>query len=359
MNNNDDHESIVTQPQDLGHCMVTGAAGFVGNNLVSALLKKGHKVTALVRNTELEQEHPELSCVNGDIQNKELLIDQFQGIDTVFHTAAFIATMGGSAATQAYRDKAYAINVVGSKNVIEACQVNGVKRLVHTSSVDVCFNGTEDLDMDEHTAYADTFHCLYTETKMAAEQAVLAADGQKGLLSCAIRPDGIWGPGGLMLDTLVEQLLMGRMAARIGGDGALHDHVHVDNLVHAHLLAAEALVERSPVCGRAYFISDGQPDRIFKFVKPLFEGLGYKVPKASIPIGPLYFMSYTWQWLHFKIGIGEPLFSPHELNKLSVSHVVTSAAATRDFDYQPIKSVADGMTECIDYYHKQVASDSL
>jgi 3beta-hydroxy-delta5-steroid dehydrogenase/steroid delta-isomerase len=339
---------------ELGLCLVTGAAGYTGKHLVSALLERGYKVRALVRNTPLELEHEELECFSGDLQNAEQVTQACEGVDTVFHVAAFIATLGGGAVTRRYRDLAYGINVDGTRNLIAACYQNGVSRLVQTSSVDVCFNTEEDLHMDEHTAYATRLNCLYTETKIAAEQAVLSANGQHGLLSCALRPDGIWGAGGaLMFDLLVAQLREGRMVARIGGDGALHDHVNIDNLVHAHILAAEALTHDSPVCGKAYFISDGEPAHMFEFVRPLFEGLGYKVPKPNIPAAPIRALMTAWQWLHFRVGVPEPLFSPHELNKLTISHVVNSDAAKRDFDYQPIKSVADGIKESVEYYLAQ------
>ena len=65
-----------------------------------------------------------------------------------------------------------------------------------------------------------------------------------------------------------------------------------------------------------------------------------------------------WQWLHFKLGIAEPLFTPHELNKLVISHVVSSSAARRDFGYQPIKSIDDGMAECIAYYRAQLGIEN-
>ena len=156
-----------------------------------------------------------------------------------------------------------------------------------------------------------------------------------------------------MLDRLVEQLRAGTMVARIGGQGGQHDHVNIDNLVHAHVLAAEAMAPGSPVCGSAYFISDGEPAHMFDFVQPFFEGLGNQVPKANIPAAPLRLLMAGWQWLHFKIGIPEPLFTPHELDKLTISNVVYSDAATRDFGYRPIKSVAAGMAECIEYYRAQ------
>lgn len=338
----------------LGYCLVTGAAGYVGSHLVKALLQRGLKVRALVRSTPLKLEHENLDCFSGDIQNAQQMMQACDAINTVFHTAAMIATLGGSAATRAYRDQAYAVNVTGTRNIIQASQRRGTNRLIHTSSVDTCFNSEEDLHMDEHTPYATRFTCLYTETKIEAERSVLAANGHSGLSTCALRPDGIWGPGGsLMLDSLVEQLHDGKMVARIGGMGGLHDHAHVDNLVHAHLLAAETLVPGSPVCGKAYFISDGEPARMFDFVRPLFEALGYQVPSRNIPAAPMRLITTLWQWLHFKLGIPKPLFSPHELNKLTISQVIHCDAAKRDFAYEPIKTVAKGMAESIAYYRAQ------
>ncbi len=337
--------------------LVTGAAGFVGRHIVSALLERGYRVRALVRRTSLALEHPNLDCISGDIQDAEGMRQACAGVDTVFHTAAYIATMGGSAATEAYRKQAFDINLGGTENLLSACREQGVGKLVHTSSVDVCFNGEEDLDVPENPPYATRFAALYPETKIAAEKAVLAANGTGGLLTCALRPDGIWGPvGSVMLDTLLEQLEAGRMVARIGGMGGLHDHVHVDNLVHAHLLVADALSADSPVAGRAYFITDGEPARMFEFARPFFEGLGYQVPRFNIPAGQLRPLMAAWQWLHFKLGLPEPLFTPHELDKLVISHVVSSEAAARDFGYAPIKSVAQGMEEAVAAYRALVAS---
>lgn len=340
----------MTAKGGLGYCLVTGAAGFVGSHLVKTLLLRGLRVRALVRNTPLNLTHANLDCVAGDTQDAAKILQVCDGIDTVFHTAAMIATLGGSAVTAAYRDQALGVNVTGTRNVIAACQAQGVSRLVYTSSTDTCFNAQADLNMNEHTPYASRFLCVYGETKIAAEQAVLAANTAGGLLTCSIRPDGIWGGGSLMLDILFEKLKAGQMVARIGGMGGVHDHVHVDNLVHAHLLAADALAPGSPVCGRAYFITDGEPARMFEFARPLFEGLGYTIPKPNIPAAPLMLLMRGWQWLHFKLGFPPPIFSPHELSKLTTSSVASSDAAARDFGYRPVRTVEEGMQEAIAYY---------
>ena len=93
-----------TQPiDDLGACLVTGAAGFLGSHLVRSLLDEGWSVRAVIRNTPLELEHPNLEIVKGEVEDADRMMEACKGIDTVFHTAAHLALLGGKAASKAYR----------------------------------------------------------------------------------------------------------------------------------------------------------------------------------------------------------------------------------------------------------------
>ena len=153
---------------ELGHCLVTGAAGFLGSHLVQGLLTAGYRVRALIRNTPLEMTHANLEIVSGSVEDAERMQEVCEGIDTVFHTAARLALLGGRAATESYRREAYSSNVEGTMNIIRACQRAGARRLVYTSSIDVCFDGVEDVAMNENTPYATFMSSVYTETKIAA-----------------------------------------------------------------------------------------------------------------------------------------------------------------------------------------------
>jgi 3beta-hydroxy-delta5-steroid dehydrogenase/steroid delta-isomerase len=349
--------TVTTPLDDLGTCLVTGAAGFLGSHLVQSLLDEGYSVRALVRNTPLELEHPKLEIVKGEIEDAPRMVELCKGIDTVFHTAAHLALLGGSAAPASYRKVAYDANVGGVENLIAACHAQGVSRFVHTSSIDVCFNSEENIEMDGDTPYATHMSCLYTETKIEGEKVALSANGQGGLLTTSLRPDGIYGPGNnIMLDEMFEQVTKGRLVVTIGFPGALHDHIYVDNLVHAEILAAKHLVPGSPVCGQAYFVTDNHPMHLFEFMRPLIEGLGYKVPKLNIPYRPVLAFLRLWQFLHFRIGLPAPLFGPHEVRKLSISHVATSTAAERDFGYRPVVPAADAIERCLSHYKRQLVT---
>jgi UDP-glucose 4-epimerase len=90
-----------TPLNDLGTCLVTGAAGFLGSHLVQGLLDEGYSVRAVIRNTPLTLEHPKLEIVKGDIEDAPRMLELCQGIDTVFITS-FVPSMktitSGSAA---------------------------------------------------------------------------------------------------------------------------------------------------------------------------------------------------------------------------------------------------------------------
>jgi len=342
---------------DLGPCLVTGAAGFLGRNLVEVLLGGGCRVRALVHDTPLQIEHERLGCVRGDVRDREAMGRACEAIETVFHTAARIGLLGGRAVTEEYRRPIYQVNVEGTENVLAACREQGVARLVYTSSVDVCFDGLPIENMDRHTPYASHPKSVYAETKIAAEQRVLQANGDAGLLTCAIRADGIYGPGeNLLLDPLVKNLAAGRLKLAIGSPTSLQDNSYIDNLVHGELLAARNLVPGGPACGKAYFITDYEPQNVFDFFRPLIEALGFEVPERRIPRGLLQPILKLWEFLHFRIGIAPPPITPHELDKISVTHYGSIAEAARDLGYRPIKSVRQALQECLPYCEALVAA---
>ena len=334
----------------LGVCFVTGAAGFLGRNLVRRLLYEGLVVRALVHNSPLTIDHPKLSCIRGDVCNLDDLLQACEGVDTVFHTAALISLLGGRAAPEQYRDRAWQVNVVGTQNVIDACAGAAVKRLIYTSSVDVCFEGKALPDMNESLPYAQKFKSVYAETKVAAEKRVLEADGVSGLRTCAIRPDGIYGaePND-MIDRFVKELMAGKLVARIGSSSVLQDNSHIDNLVQGELLAAQHLVPNGAACGQAYFIGDAEPMNSFEFFRPLIEGLGHTFPEREIPVGLLKPVMHVWQAMHFIFGLPKPLLSPHELDKVSVTHYASIDKARRELGYAPKRSVAEAMQEILAY----------
>ena len=344
---------------ELGVCLVTGAAGFLGRNLVQRLLDEGLPVRALVRKTPLKIVSEDLGCVQGDVSNVDDVMRACEGVDTVFHTAALVSLLGGATMRKSYRDEAWRVNVAGTANLIEACKSAEVERLIYTSSVDVCFEGEPLPNMSESLPYARHFKSVYAETKVAAEKLVLEADGGSSLRTCAIRPDGIYGAEpNEMIDRFVEQLMAGNLVARIGSISALQDNSHVANLVDGHLLAARHLVANGAACGQAYFIADDEPMNSFEFFRPLIEGLGHPFPQREVPVWLLKPLVQVWQAAHFILGVPKPMLSPHELDKICVTHYASIDKARKELGYAPRKSVAEAMRECLQYCESNLNSKS-
>ena len=340
--------------------MVSGAAGFVGSNLVRALLERGCEVRALIHRTPLSFAHPKLTAIGGKLEDEASLRTACNGVQTVFHTAAAIALLGGKHVTASYRAAAWNTNVKGTENVISACRASNVSRLVYTSSVDVCFDGSPSPDMDQSTPYATHPASVYQETKIEAEKLILAANGRDGLYTCALRADGIYGAEpNLILDTVVEQLALGHFKAGIGSAKTLQDNTFVGNLVHGEILAAGSLGPAGKASGKAYFITDYAPQNTFEFLRPIVEGLGEQVPSLRLPRRLVRPILSLWQTLHFRLGIPAPALAPHELDKISVTHYGSIAAAQRDFGYQPATPYAEAIVQCLPYCKKVFAEAKL
>jgi 3beta-hydroxy-delta5-steroid dehydrogenase/steroid delta-isomerase len=348
-----DKDTAAFPTTDLGHCLVTGASGYLGSHLVKALLERGCQVRGFDR-AAAAWSHERLDRIEGDVRNREELRKACEGVDTVFHAAA-VLDFRGFAPRQA-RERSHSINVLGTRNALEAAAEAGVQRFVYTSTNNVTFDGPVE-DGDETWPYVVKPQDLYTETKILAEKAVLEANGRGGMLTCAIRPGGIYGPGEqLFLPTVVEQCAAGRLMAVIGDGSALSDNTYIDNLSDGHIEAARHLLPESALQGQAYFITDGNPINYFEFFRPLVDAMGLRFPTRHIPGAPLYALAAVWEFLHWAIKLPPPLLTRLEVRKITVSHYSSIDKARRDFGWQPPVSVAEATDRAAAYCKEILAT---
>jgi len=113
----------------------------------------------------------------------------------------------------------YTTNTVGTRNVVDACVQSGVRRLIYTSSPSVTFNGQHQTNIDESVPYPKRWLCHYPHSKALAEQNVLNANDNFDLLTCALRPHLIWGPGDRHLIPRLIERAKKKQLRRVG-DGA-------------------------------------------------------------------------------------------------------------------------------------------
>ncbi|MGZ4510280.1 MAG: 3-beta-hydroxysteroid dehydrogenase [Mycobacterium sp.] len=336
---------------ELGRVLVTGGSGFVGANLVTTLLDRGYRVRSFDRAPSPLAQHPQLEVLEGDITDTVVCARAVDGIDTIFHTAAIIDLMGGASVTDAYRQRSFAVNVGGTENLVHAGQAAGVKRFVYTSSNSVVMGGQNIPGGDETLPYTNRFNDLYTETKVVAERFVLSQNGIGGILTCAIRPSGIWGRGDqTMFRKLFESVIAGHVKVLIGRKSALLDNSYVHNLIHGFILAAQHLVPGGTAPGQAYFINDDEPINMFEFTRPVVEACGVNWPRVRVN-GPIVRAAMTgWQRLHFRFGIPAPLLEPLAVERLYLDNYFSIAKARRDLGYEPLFTTEQAMSECLPYY---------
>ncbi|KAG2455295.1 D42E1 reductase, partial [Polypterus senegalus] len=345
--------------------LVTGGAGYLGQHLGCTLVREGISVILL----DLQKpkwDIPEgANFIQGDIRDYKTVYKASEDVDCVFHVASY----GMSGPDQLKKQQIESINVGGTRNIIEVCIEKNIPRLIYTSSVCVVFKGNPiDLGDEDSVPYIPLVeHCgftgcqplcnhvfrftrfiqnflfqhvdHYSKTKAIADQMVIAANGtpMKGgtvLRTCVLRPPGIYGPEerrhlqrvAFYIEWRLFSFTFGNRQSRI-------NWVHVDNLVRAHLLAAEALTPR-----KGYIA---------------FDKLGYRRPFIHLPFSLVYAVATVSEHLHlalrpvFEVPL---LFTRNEARTIAVTHTFRIDKAQKQLGFYPTKY---SLASCIENYKRR------
>lgn len=334
------------------HTLVTGGGGFLGRYIVEQLVARGDQVRSLGRGAYPELESMGVEVVRGDIRDAAAVVAACEGVDCVFHTAA-LAGIGGP--WELFRD----INLQGTAHVLDACRRHGIGRLVYTSSPSATYAGHEQRGEDESVGYdvdwlaAHGAH--YSRSKALAEQAVLAANEAGVLHTCAIRPHLIWGPRDQhLIPRLIARAKSGRLR-RVGDGENLVDMTYVENAATAHLQAADALAEGdSPVAGRAYFLSQGEPVNCWQWIDEILALAQLPPVSKSISFEKAWRVGAVLEKIYGLLRLrAEPPMTRFLAAQLATSHWFDISAARRDFGYEPQISTAEGMRRMAAWLRQQ------
>lgn len=330
--------------------LVTGLGGFLGGALGRRLLAQGQRLVTVSRRPLPDWQEQGVEVISGSLADLGVVIRACREVETVYHVAAKAGIWGSYAD---YWDS----NVVGTENVLQACWVQGVTRLVFTSSPSAVFHGGDCCGLDESLPYPENYLNYYSETKALSEQRVLAANGRDGLATVALRPHLIWGPAD---PHLVPRLLRASRAGRLKrvGDGQnLVDMTYIDNACQAHLAAGHELSLSSPQAGKAYFISNGSPVRLWSWIDQILQELGCPAVVGQIGTAQAKRIGGALEWLYRTLRLaGEPPMTRFAAGQLGTSHYYDISAARRDFGYQPQVSFEEGMEKMLAYFRQTGAS---
>jgi 2-alkyl-3-oxoalkanoate reductase len=321
---------------DLGPVLVTGGGGFLGTAIIKLVRERGLAVRSLARRFYPHLQPLGVEQIQGDVAEPRVVATAVEGCQTVFHTAAKAGIWGPA------RDYER-INVLGTRNVIEACRARGSARIIYTSSPSVVFNGMDMEGADESVPYSRRFEAAYPRTKALAEQLVLAANGST-LATLSLRPHLIWGPGdNNLLPRIIARARRGKLR-RIGRRDPLIDPVYIDNAASAHLLAAERLAPGSPIAGRVYFVTQGETIPLWDMINHFLSAAGLAPVRRSVA-RPLAVAAAGLLELGYLVTARteEPPMTRFLARQLSTTHWFNIDAARRDLGYQPVVSISEGL----------------
>lgn len=312
--------------------LVTGAAGHIGNVLVRELLEDGQQVRALILPGEdvAALDGLNIEFVEGNVLDPQSLDKAMLGVEKVFHLAGIISIMPGQGGL------IRRVNVDGTRNVLQAAQKAGVKRLVYTSSIHALSRDWKGR-IDERVPF-DKFNPAgeYDRTKAEASLAVLEAveDGLDAVIVC---PTGIIGPHdyrGSEMGDLLRSFM--RRKTHLMIEGAF-DFVDVRDAARGHILAGERGRK-----GEVYILS-GWQIKIFQLKQMVQDVLGRRTATIHIPNWLAKF-SANFTPLFYRLTRQTPKFTGYSIETVQGNSDISCQKARRELGYNPrmlVSTIAD------------------
>jgi nucleoside-diphosphate-sugar epimerase len=328
-------------------CLVTGATGFIGGRLARRLLRDGYAVRCLVRassdRSALEELDVEIAL--GDLTSAPSLARAVDGCDVVFHCGALVSDW-------ATAKEIAAVNVGGTRNVLEASLDASVRRIVHLSSTDV-YGYPGGAGIDE--TYAGTrFRNWYAQTKLAAEAEVHRAQRTERLEAVVLRPATVYGPGSADVIGEIARAIRGGHMVLIAGGRAVAGLCYVENLIDAAILA----LRHDDAPGQAFNVTDGLPVTWRELADGLADGLGSARVRWSLPYPLAYALGLSlehgYRLLRRTTGLeAAPLLSRQAVQVLGRSHDFSNRKLREVLGWQPRVDYAAGLEATVTWLKSQ------
>ncbi len=325
--------------------LVTGANGFVGSNIVKALIESGYSVYGLVRKTSditfLKGIRKKFKLVYGDIRDKSSLRKYFKNIDIVIHTAGFPSDWGKY-------QYFYDVNVNGTKNICELSLEYNIEHLIHFSSISV-YGFNKRIDADENTkVIKEPFY--YCRTKLEGEETVKHFIKVFNLPATIIQPGIIYGPNDRTTSyKIIEALLKLQFGIADSGRHLLSP-LYIDNLIQAVLLI---LKKRRMSLGKTYIVTDNIKLSWHDFIMMFCKYLKVPFPWLNFPrliafVGA-FFSEGLFKLLRFK---SPPLITFYRVKLVTSEFHFTSKKIMRELGYKPDTDIERNIKRTIDSYFK-------
>jgi UDP-N-acetylglucosamine/UDP-N-acetylgalactosamine 4-epimerase len=319
--------------------LVTGCAGFIGSNLIEALLKLNQNVVGLdnfatghqynidhVQKSVTKQEWKNFTFIEGDITNYDTCKEITQGINIVLNQAA-LGSVPRSIDNPVVSNNA---NITGFLNMLTASKDNGVKRFVYASSSSVYGDSQELPKVEERTG---NLLSPYAVTKYVNELYMGVFHKCYGFESIGLRYFNVFGkrqdPNGAyaaVVPKWISQILNGE-DLYINGDGETsRDFTYIDNVVQANIMAG--LTNNPNAFGKAYNTAAGGRETLNNLYSAIVKGLKTNLPNLEIK---------------------EPIY--RDFRSGDIRHSNANIDSAKEFlGYEPTHTLEEGLKESIKWY---------
>lgn len=324
--------------------LVTGATGFTGGRLAEMLAGRGHEVMALVRSASVARFRASraaaagVTAVEGDLKDAEAVRRACDGAEVVYHIAATYREAGQPDA--AYR----AINVEGTRHVLEGALAAGVRRVVHCSTGGV-HGHIEHPPANEDAPFGPGD--IYQQTKLDAETLARDFGPRTGLEVVIARPIGIYGPGDMRFLKMFRGLAKGRFP--VLGSGEVFYHLtFIDDLVEGFRLCGEV----PGAAGRTYILGGAAYTTLNELVALIAGELGVAAPRLRLPVWPFWTAGLLCELVCVPLRIEPPLYR-RRVDFYTKSRAFDIGRARRELGYDPAVDLREGVRRTIAWYREQ------
>ena len=323
---------------------ITGVSGLVGANLARALLTRGQQVRGVVHRERRAVEGLDIRLFEADVRDQESLHRAFKGVDVVYHCAARISLELDS------WSEVQAVNVMGTRNVVDACRACGVRRLVHFSSIHAFEQAPLDVPLDENRPRVSSDSASpYDLSKVLGEAEALRGI-QQGMEVVILNPTAIVGPYDVYPSYFGQALLSlyrGRVPALVSGG---FDWVDVRDVAYAAIEAGETAES-----GASYILS-GHWRSVRQVADQVTELGGRRVPPLTAPLGLAYWALPLVTRLR-RVNNTLPIYTRLTLDALRSNRLISHARASRDLGYHP-RPFRETIRDTLDWFADNSYMDS-
>lgn len=321
--------------------LVTGATGFTGGHLATSLARRGHRVRALVRPRSLarfEQSAPARAGVEaaaGDLTDAEAVRRAAIGVEVVYHIAATYREAGQP--SSAYR----AINIDGTRNVLEAALAAGARRVVHCSTGGV-HGHVENPPANEDAPFNPGD--IYQETKLEAEILAREFGCTRGLEVVIARPIGIYGPGDMRFLKMFRPIARGRFPL-LGAGEVFYHLTYIDDLVEGFRLCGEV----TSAAGRTYILAGPEYTTLNELVARIAAEFGVAPPRWHVPVWPFWVAGLVCEAICIPLRIEPPLYR-RRVDFYTKSRAFDITRARTELGYNPTTDLRTGIHLTANWY---------